>query len=111
MHAAAGPFLDLQVNGYAGVDFNSDELSGETLHIACERLAEDGVAGVLATIISAPLDRMIARLERVARLRAADPAGDRANRGHAYRGPISQRAPRLRGRSSGGRRCDWPTRA
>jgi N-acetylglucosamine-6-phosphate deacetylase len=68
-----GPYFDLQINGYAGVDFNSDDLSALALHEACERLAEDGVAGILATVISAPLELMERRLARLAALRAADP--------------------------------------
>ncbi len=31
-------FFDLQVNGYAGVDFNGDQLSAEELRVACEAL-------------------------------------------------------------------------
>ena len=38
-------FVDLQVNGCYGVDFNSDDLIGVQLHFACERLAADSVAG------------------------------------------------------------------
>ena len=48
-------YVDLQINGYAGVDFNRDNLSEVDLHSACERLHEDGVAGVLATIITAEI--------------------------------------------------------
>ena len=44
--------LDLQVNGYAGVDFNAAELSAEQLHHACAALREDGVGGILATVIT-----------------------------------------------------------
>lgn len=65
-------FVDLQVNGYAGVDFNSDGLSAEELHRACERLVDDGVAGILATVITADLERMEARLRRLVSLRAQD---------------------------------------
>ena len=53
-------YFDLQVNGYAGVDFNADDLSADELHGACAKLREDGVAGILATVITdAP-----ARMER-----------------------------------------------
>ena len=64
--------LDLQVNGYQGVDFNGDEVLAEELHAACEQLKADGVAGILATIITARIDRMTARLSRLARLRRED---------------------------------------
>ena len=65
-------YVDLQVNGYAGVDFNSDDLSAENLHQACGRLRDDGVAGVLATIITDELPSMTARLARIAAIRRQD---------------------------------------
>lgn len=62
-------FVDLQVNGYAGVDFNSAEPLAEDKAIAvCERLANDGVEKILATIITAPMDQMVARISRLADL-------------------------------------------
>jgi N-acetylglucosamine-6-phosphate deacetylase len=65
------PF-DLQMNGYAGVDFNRDDLTGKSLHEACALLREDGTEGILATVITAEVDRMCARLTRLAELRARD---------------------------------------
>ena len=62
------PF-DLQVNGYAGVDFCASELEGKELELACRALDEDGVDGVLATIITDSLDRMEAKLARLVNLR------------------------------------------
>jgi N-acetylglucosamine-6-phosphate deacetylase len=65
-------YVDLQVNGYAGVDFNRDDLAEADLHAACQRLRDDGVAGVLATIITDELPRMTARLRRIADIRERD---------------------------------------
>ena len=45
--------VDLQVNGYAGVDFNQDNVSVAQIRQACERMAADGVAAFLGTIITA----------------------------------------------------------
>src|SRR3954462_10309910 len=71
--AARGPdrmpvsgYVDLQVNGYAGVDFNSDALTDVDLHHACERLDADGVATFLATIITDDLGVMCRRLATLA---------------------------------------------
>jgi N-acetylglucosamine-6-phosphate deacetylase len=50
--------FDLQVNGYAGTDFNRDGLTAEALHHACECLREDGVEAILATVITDDLDAM-----------------------------------------------------
>ena len=65
-------YIDLQVNGFAGVDFNSDDLTGEQLHYACERLQQDGAAAFLPTIITDDVDRMAARLATIASLRSVD---------------------------------------
>ena len=65
-------YVDLQINGYAGVDFNQDDLSEADLHVACQRLREDGVAGILATIITDELPQMTARLSRIAIIRQRD---------------------------------------
>jgi N-acetylglucosamine-6-phosphate deacetylase len=73
MHAASG-YVDLQVNGYADVDFNGDQLSVERVAAVCERLKSEGVAGVLATVITADLDSMCRRLANICRAREANAA-------------------------------------
>jgi N-acetylglucosamine-6-phosphate deacetylase len=65
--------VDLQINGYSGVDFNDDGLSADALRCACEALREDGVEGILATVISDTLPELKKRLARLADLREADP--------------------------------------
>jgi N-acetylglucosamine-6-phosphate deacetylase len=60
-------YVDLQVNGYAGVDFNADDLSDRELHDICSRLIKDGVQSILATIITAPAEQMLARVRRIAK--------------------------------------------
>ena len=66
------PYFDLQVNGCYGVDFNADNLSVEDCHTACEKLRGGGVGHILATIITDDLDRMAARLARIAAIRRQD---------------------------------------
>jgi N-acetylglucosamine-6-phosphate deacetylase len=73
MHAPSG-YVDLQVNGYADIDFNADELSAERVATVCKRLKDDGVAGILATVITADLDSMCRRLANICRVREADRA-------------------------------------
>jgi N-acetylglucosamine-6-phosphate deacetylase len=63
-------YFDLQVNGYAGVDFNGDELAEDDLIQACHRLCSDGVEGILATIITDHLPSMCQRLSRLVEIRA-----------------------------------------
>jgi len=81
-------FFDLQVNGYGGVDFNSDDLTAEMLYQACERMESDGVEGVLATIISDDLDKMSSRLRNLVRLREEMPAVRRLIYGLHIEGPF-----------------------
>lgn len=65
--------LDLQLNGYNGVDFNADELAAADLRQACLAVRADGGGRMLATVITDQLDRMVARIARLADLREADP--------------------------------------
>jgi N-acetylglucosamine-6-phosphate deacetylase len=81
-------YFDLQVNGYGGVDFNTDGLTADDLHRACLKLESDGVAGILATVITEKLDRMVARLARLVELRAADPLARKIIAGIHIEGPF-----------------------
>ena len=48
-----GGFIDLQVNGYAGVDFQSPDLSLDKIHLVSRTLFEKGTCGYLATVVTA----------------------------------------------------------
>jgi N-acetylglucosamine-6-phosphate deacetylase len=52
--------FDLQVNGFAGVDFNSRELTPEGVAHALERMRATGVTRCLPTIITGSFDRFAA---------------------------------------------------
>jgi N-acetylglucosamine-6-phosphate deacetylase len=93
-------YYDLQVNGYAGVDFNQDALSADDLHTACLRLRADGVAGALATIITDELPLMAGRLKRLAELRRADPLVAEVIRGIHLEGPFISDAAGFHGAHS-----------
>lgn len=59
-----GPgFIDLQVNGYAGIDFNGPDFRPASLEGACRAMARAGVTGFLATLITAGYDRLAVALE------------------------------------------------
>jgi N-acetylglucosamine-6-phosphate deacetylase len=90
-------FFDLQVNGYAGVDFNSDGATSEHLHRACERLEQDGVEGCLIAIITDAIDAMCARLSAIATMRARDPLAARVISGFHIEGPFLNPADGYRG--------------
>jgi N-acetylglucosamine-6-phosphate deacetylase len=95
--SAPTTFFDLQVNGYAGVDFNQDALQAGDLHRACERLDADGVGGFLATIITDDLDSMCRRLSTLAALRERDPLAQRLIAGLHIEGPFLNEADGYRG--------------
>jgi N-acetylglucosamine-6-phosphate deacetylase len=80
--------LDLQVNGYAGVDFNKDDLTPDELRRACERLRADGVGQILATIITEDVDRMCLRLANLARHRGRDDLAKQVIPGFHIEGPF-----------------------
>jgi N-acetylglucosamine-6-phosphate deacetylase len=97
MSLSAIPFVDLQVNGYGGVDFNTDGLTEDGLHRACAALEGDGVVECLATIITDDLPLMCGRLRRLAALRAADPQAERLIAGIHIEGPFLNEADGFRG--------------
>jgi N-acetylglucosamine-6-phosphate deacetylase len=66
-------YFDLQVNGYAGVDFNADGITSESIRQACAAMRADGVDRALATVITADLEVMARRLSRIVATRHADP--------------------------------------
>ena len=90
---AGNGFLDLQVNGYVGVDFNGDSLALDRLREACRRLQEEGVDGILATVITDRVDAMCRRLARIVELRAADPLVKDMIRGIHIEGPFLNENP------------------
>jgi len=81
-------YFDLQVNGYGGVDFNTDGLTAEDLHRACAKLESDGVAGILATFITEKVDLMCARLRRLVELRESDALAKKVIAGIHIEGPF-----------------------
>jgi N-acetylglucosamine-6-phosphate deacetylase len=81
-------FVDLQVNGYAGVDFNSDSLSDEQMIAVCQKLADHDIDQILATIITAPLDKMIARITRMVDVVESNPQVAKMVAGLHIEGPF-----------------------
>jgi N-acetylglucosamine-6-phosphate deacetylase len=81
-------FFDLQVNGYAGVDFNGDSLDATALEAACLRLESQGVDRILVAIITDSLSVMEARLGRVVRVLERMPSLRRVIRGFHIEGPF-----------------------
>lgn len=94
---AAPPLLDLQVNGYAGVDFQRDDLTEAQLLGATRQFAADGGDAFLLTLVTAPWEQMLARLRRVVALRAAHPELRRHLAGWHLEGPFLSAEPGYHG--------------
>lgn len=80
--------LDIQVNGYAGTDFNRDGLTAEALHHACECLREDGCTQILATFITDTIENLQSRMSTLAGLRERDPLAKEIIAGFHIEGPF-----------------------
>lgn len=81
-------YIDLQINGYFGVDFNQDNISSEDLNAACVALQRDGVEQVLVTVITDDIPKMAARISRLVELRSEDPLAQRIIAGVHVEGPF-----------------------
>ena len=66
-------FFDPQVNGFAGVDFNSPHLTPEGLRHAARSLASAGIARFLPTLITSSQEKMIRQLKIIASALKNDP--------------------------------------
>jgi N-acetylglucosamine-6-phosphate deacetylase len=62
----APAFIDVQVNGFAGVDFNSPTTSLEEIDRSIDTIHATGVARFLPTVITGPADHMAASLKNLA---------------------------------------------
>ena len=86
-------FVDLQVNGYYGIDFNGDDLSTEELATACRRMRDDGVELFLPTIITDDLRTMCMRIRRLAQAVESDLEVAEMVAGVHVEGPFLNRKP------------------
>jgi N-acetylglucosamine-6-phosphate deacetylase len=85
--------LDLQVNGFGGIDFNRDGLDPESMRSACQQYRDSGGTQFLATIITADLDAMCRRLEALVRCVEADPLVAETVAGIHIEGPFINETP------------------
>ena len=64
-------FIDLQVNGFAGADYNSPTTPLETIAKSLAALHSTGVTSLFPTVITGPPDQMLAALKNLARAKSA----------------------------------------
>jgi len=85
--------IDLQVNGYAGVDFNDAGVTAAALDHALAAMRDDGVALCLPTVITAPAEALAARLGALDRAVAASRFGPAMVPGYHLEGPFLSPEP------------------
>jgi len=90
-------YIDLQVNGYDGIDFNNDNLTLPELRKACEKFVADGAEQMLATIITEQIPTMVHRLRKLVELREQDPFIKQVIQGIHIEGPFINETPGYRG--------------
>ena len=78
---------DIQVNGFAGVDFQNPRLKGEDLHRACLALRRHHTHRILLTLITDTIASLEAKFAHLETLRAADPLAAETVAGYHPEGP------------------------
>jgi len=86
-HDIPDSLVDFQVNGFAGVDFQSDALDASQLRRAVAALRRHRVARIFATLITDDVDRLCRRFERFEQLCAEDSAARQLIAGYHLEGP------------------------
>ncbi len=81
-------FLDIQVNGFASVDFNRPELTAVELTRATQAMWRSGVTQFFPVVITAPVKSMRGALAAIARARDEEPILRRVIPGIHLEGPF-----------------------
>ena len=79
---------DLQVNGFAGVDFNSPGLSPESLQLALEAMLATGVTTCLPTVITESETHLQKCLSALEGARNSSPLAKTMVAGYHLEGPF-----------------------
>ena len=87
------PLVDLQVNGFAGVDFQQDDLTAEQLLHATNALGQAGCGSFFFTLITDNWKAMTRRLAKAKQHRNANPALGQAIAGWHIEGPFLSAEP------------------
>ena len=89
--------VDLQVNGYAGVDFNDSGITADAVDYALNAMLAGGVTACLPTVITAPADLLEARLRALDAAVAGSRLGPQMVPGYHVEGPFLNPAPGFAG--------------
>ncbi len=81
-------YLDLQVNGAFGIDFNDDALTADGFEFACQKLKESGTVGFLPTIITESIETMCRRIRTIVAILESKPQCNSIVKGLHIEGPF-----------------------
>jgi N-acetylglucosamine-6-phosphate deacetylase len=87
------PLFDPQVNGFAGVDYQQDNLSVEQLLSSVHALRRHGCSQILLTLITDEWPKLMKRLARVKKMRDSNPELRDAIAGWHIEGPFLSEKP------------------
>jgi len=89
----APPLVDLQINGYAGIDFQQDNLTLDDLLSATRQLRAAGCATFLLTLITDEWPKLVSRLRHLRALRSQSAELQSAIAGWHIEGPFLSAEP------------------
>ena len=93
----APPLLDLQINGFGGIDFQAEGLSVTDLELATRHLRQAGCTRYLLTLITAPWPQLMRQLADLRQTRSRSSPVQRALLGWHIEGPFLSAAPGFHG--------------
>ncbi|MDP7585894.1 MAG: N-acetylglucosamine-6-phosphate deacetylase, partial [Verrucomicrobiota bacterium] len=82
------PLVDIQVNGYSGIDFQQDDLSEADLLHTVEQLGQACCGQILFTLVTDNWEAMTRRLAKAKQIRDANPSLARMIAGWHIEGPF-----------------------
>lgn len=88
-----GGWIDLQINGYAGVDFNAPDLTAEAVREVTERLNADGTEGYLPTFVTGDPEMLIKNVRTIIAARRRYAACEKSVLGFFLEGPFISSRP------------------
>lgn len=89
--------FDFQVNGFAGVDFQADNLGLEQIRHAVDALHQHKMEAIFFTLITDDIDKLCRRFERIEQLRSKDEKVRKTICGYHLEGPWISSEPGYHG--------------
>lgn len=102
----APALVDVQVNGYGGVDFQNDAINRNDLELAAHQLRRDGCSRFLLTLVTDTWPRLTRRLQRLRAIRSESSLLSSAIAGWHIEGPFLSPEPGFHGAHDPSVMCD-----